>query len=116
VYADVVVFLDSPAETGAARKARLDGLSGTPHASDAFIFTGSAGELADLLLAWQSTGYTGFRLRPGALPDDLAAITEALVPELQARGTFRTAYESDTLRGLLGLARSINRYATTERV
>jgi hypothetical protein len=33
------------------------------------------------------------------------------VPELQARGLFRTAYEADTLRGLLGLPRPANRYA-----
>ncbi len=116
VYADLVVFLDAAAETGAARKARLDALSGTQYTSDALVFTGSAGELADLLLAWQSVGFTGFRLRPGALPDDLTAITDALVPELQARGVFRTAYEASTLRGLLGLGRPANRYATTERV
>ena len=113
VYADVVVFLDSPNETGAARKARLDGLSGSTYVSDAHIFTGSAAALADLLLDWQSIGYAGFRLRPGALPDDLTAITEALIPELQARGAFRTEYEADTLRGLLGLTRPSNRYATT---
>ncbi|SDO92629.1 Flavin-dependent oxidoreductase, luciferase family (includes alkanesulfonate monooxygenase SsuD and methylene tetrahydromethanopterin reductase) [Nakamurella panacisegetis] len=111
VYADVVVFLDSPTETGEARRARLDALSGAPYVSDAYIFAGSAGDLADLLLAWQSIGYTGFRLRPGTLPDDLTAITEDLVPELQSRGAFRTEYESDTLRGLLGLGRPTNRYA-----
>ena len=116
VYADVVVFLDTPAETGAARKARLDALSRAAFVSDAHIFTGSAGELAELLLTWQRAGFSGFRLRPGALPDDLTAITDALVPELQARGAFRTAYEADTLRGLLGLPRPTNRYATTERV
>lgn len=113
VYADVVVFLDSALETGAARRMRLDALSGSTFASDAYIFTGSAAELADLLLAWQSIGYTGFRLRPGALPDDLTAIADALVPELQTRGAFRTAYEADTLRGLLGLSRPANRYTAT---
>ena len=116
VYADVVVFLDLPGETGAARKTRLDALSGVDFVSDAHVFTGSAGALADLLLEWQSLGFGGFRLRPGALPDDLAAIADALVPELQARGVFRTGYETDTLRGLLGLARPTNRYATIEKV
>jgi hypothetical protein len=33
------------------------------------------------------------------------------VPELRRRGLFRTAYEADTLRGLLGLGRPANRYA-----
>jgi alkanesulfonate monooxygenase SsuD/methylene tetrahydromethanopterin reductase-like flavin-dependent oxidoreductase (luciferase family) len=116
VFADVAVFLDSPNETGAARKARLDALAGSAYVSDAYVFAGSADELADLLLAWQRTGFTGFRLRPGAMPDDLTAITEALVPELQARGSFRTSYEADTLRGLLGLERPANRYTSTERV
>jgi hypothetical protein len=35
------------------------------------------------------------------------------VPELQRRGVFRQSYESDTLRGLLGLSRPANRYAAT---
>jgi len=33
----------------------------------------------------------------------------SLVPELQRGSLFRTAYEADTLRGLLGLARPVNR-------
>jgi hypothetical protein len=31
---------------------------------------------------------------------------------LRRRGLFRTAYEADTLRGLLGLTHPANRYAT----
>jgi len=46
-----------------------------------------------------------------AIPHDLEAITRTLVPELQRRGAFRTEYEADTLRGLLGLPRPANRYA-----
>ncbi|HEY4419122.1 MAG TPA: FMNH2-dependent monooxygenase, partial [Pseudonocardia sp.] len=42
---------------------------------------------------------------------DLPLITGGLIPELQSRGAFRTAYEADTLRGLLGLPRPANRYA-----
>ena len=112
VFGDVVVFLDQPGETGAERKARLDGLAGYPYASDATIFTGTAAVLADLLQAWQAGGLSGFRLRPGAIPQDLRAITSGLVPELQRRGAFRKSYESGTLRGLLGLGRPANRYAT----
>ena len=51
-------------------------------------------------------------LRPGAISPDLDAITAGLVPELQRRGAFRKAYESGTLRGLLGLARPASRYAS----
>ncbi len=116
VFADLVVFLDGAAETGAARKARLDELDGAEYTSDARIFTGSAVELADLLEQYQQAGITGFRFRPGALPDDLTTITDALVPELQRRNLFRRSYQASTLRGLLGLARPANRYAVTEGV
>ena len=113
VFGDLVVFLDEPGgETGAERKARLDDLAGYPYASDATIFTGTAAGLADLLQAWQASGLSGFRLRPGAIPQDLHTITRGLVPELQRRAAFRNSYESRTLRGLLGLGRPVNRYAT----
>jgi alkanesulfonate monooxygenase SsuD/methylene tetrahydromethanopterin reductase-like flavin-dependent oxidoreductase (luciferase family) len=106
------VFLDEPGgETGAERKARLDELAGYPYASDATIFTGSPAQLADLLQDWQASGLSGFRLRPGAIPQDLHTITGGLVPELQRRGAFRNSYESGTLRGLLGLSRPASRYA-----
>jgi hypothetical protein len=80
--------------------------------SDALIFTGSAVELVELLARWQSSGVTGYRLRPGALPDDLCGIVDSVVPELQARKLFRTEYQSNTLRGLLGFDRPANRYST----
>ena len=74
-------------------------------------FTGTPSQLADLLGEFQAAGLTGFRLRPAVLGHDLPAITRGLVPELQSRGAFRTDYEADTLRGLLGLDRPANRYA-----
>ena len=111
VFADLLVFLDEEPGAAAGRKRRLDDLNGAALVSDAEIFTGTAGELADLLLDRRSAGLDGFRLRPGALPHDLTAITRALVPELQRRGVFRTFYEAGTLRGLLGLPRPANRYA-----
>ena len=84
------------------------------YTSDAHIFAGTAAELADLLLDWREAGLTGFRLRPAVLPHDLDQIAGVLVPELQRRGAFRTAYPEGgwpaTLRGLLGLARPANRY------
>ena len=113
VFADVVVALDSTdGEPGAERLARLDAAAGKPLRSDALIHAGSAVALADTLASLASVGLTGFRLRPAVLPDDLVAITRDLVPELQRRGVFRTEYESSTLRGLLGLPRPANRYAS----
>jgi alkanesulfonate monooxygenase SsuD/methylene tetrahydromethanopterin reductase-like flavin-dependent oxidoreductase (luciferase family) len=113
VFGDLVVFLGHNAHSAADRKTRLDELAGYEYASDATVFTGTPSQLADLLQDWQQAGLSGFRLRPGAIPADLDAITRDLVPELQRRGAFRAAYESATLRGLLGLARPASRYATT---
>jgi alkanesulfonate monooxygenase SsuD/methylene tetrahydromethanopterin reductase-like flavin-dependent oxidoreductase (luciferase family) len=113
VYADLVVFLDAEPGAAAARRARLDAIAGREFKTDCDIFAGTPGELADLLLSGQSAaGLDGFRLRPGALPDDLNAITRLLVPELRRRGVFREAYEEgQTLRERLGLPRPASRYA-----
>ncbi|MFD4690119.1 LLM class flavin-dependent oxidoreductase [Streptomyces sp. NPDC058463] len=110
-FAELLVFLDEEPGAASDRKARLDELAGAELASDAEIFTGTPGELADLLLDWRTAGLDGFRLRPGTLPHDLTAITRGLVPELQRRGVFRTAYDATTLRGHLGLPRPASRYA-----
>jgi alkanesulfonate monooxygenase SsuD/methylene tetrahydromethanopterin reductase-like flavin-dependent oxidoreductase (luciferase family) len=112
VFADLVVFLDDDRARAAERKAGLDGRSGTEYRPDAAVFVGTPAQLADRLLAWRDTGLAGYRLRPGVLPDDLIAITRRLVPELQRRNAFRDRYQASTLRGLLGLRRPANRYAT----
>ncbi len=115
VFGDLVVFLDDRAGAARARRERLDEAAGAPYTGDARIFAGTAAELADLLLDWREAGLAGFRLRPAALPHDLAQVTGALVPELQRRGAFRAAYPEGgwaaTLRGLLGLSRPANRYS-----
>jgi alkanesulfonate monooxygenase SsuD/methylene tetrahydromethanopterin reductase-like flavin-dependent oxidoreductase (luciferase family) len=108
VFADLLVLLG---EDAAERKARLDELDGAELASDAAIFTGTVAELADLLIEWRRAGIQGYRLRPGAVPYDLEQITRGLTAELRGRGVFRSAYESRTLRGLLGLPRPAGRYA-----
>lgn len=112
VFADLVIFLDETPELARARHGRLDELAGAEYRSDAEIFAGTPAQLADLLQAWHTAGATGFRLRPASLPHDLRQISDVLVPELQRRGLFRKAYESSTLRGLLGLNRPANRYTT----
>ncbi|ODR25237.1 LLM class flavin-dependent oxidoreductase [Mycolicibacterium porcinum] len=112
VFADLVVFLDDTRDSARARRDRLDELAGAAFRSDAEIFVGTPGQLADLLQAWNTAGVAGFRLRPASLPHDLQQITDALVPELQRRGLFRESYEASTLRGLLGLTRPANRYST----
>ncbi|MFE5138343.1 LLM class flavin-dependent oxidoreductase [Streptomyces fagopyri] len=111
VFGDLVVFLDDDQGAAEDRRARLDALAGEAYTSDARIFTGTPAQLADVLHELGEAGLSGFRLRPAVAGHDLPAITRGLVPELQRRGAFRTAYEADTLRGLLGLHRPANRYA-----
>ncbi|MDR3034371.1 MAG: LLM class flavin-dependent oxidoreductase, partial [Kitasatospora sp.] len=111
VFADLAVFLAERPGAAAERLARLDEAAGAAYRGDARVFAGTPAELADLLEELAAAGLSGFRLRPGVLPDDLERITRGLVPELQRRGRFRTAYEASTLRGLLGLPRPANRYA-----
>ena len=108
IFGDLVVFLDDTPGQAKARRERLD--ERAEFKSDALIFTGTASELADLLLELSTAGLSGFRLRPGALPDDLDRITDQLVPELQRRNAFRTEYAAETLRERFGLSRPANRY------
>ena len=112
-FADLVVFLDEEPGAAARHEAHLDDLNGAALSSDAEIFAGTPGDLADLMLDWRTAGLDGFRLRPGALPHDLVGITRGLAPELRRRGAFRTAYDTTTLRGHLRLQRPDNRYAPT---
>ena len=112
VFGELVVVLDDSEQAAVDRLGRLNERAGAVYESDARIFTGTPAQLADLLGEWQQAGLTGFRLRPATVPYDLTRITRDLVGELQRRGAFRTAYEADTLRGLLGLPRPVNRYAS----
>lgn len=120
VLGDVLVVLADDTGAAADRLGHLDELAGAPLASDALVFTGTPADLADLVLEWRQAGLDGVRLRPATVADDLPAITRGLVPELQRRGAFRTAYPDGSadpwaasLRGLLGMDRPANRYATT---
>ena len=102
VLGDVVVFLDGSAAAAAERKERLDGLLGHEYAQRRAGVRRHAGRARR-----PGAGVAGRRAQracgcgPAPSPHDLDAITRGLVPELQRRGAFRTAYEADTLRGLL---------------
>lgn len=70
------------------------------------IIVGSAHEIADDLEFWFRSGAAdGFNVIPASMPDGLDDFVDLVVPELQARGLFRTSYEAPTLRGLLGFNR-----------
>lgn len=114
VFADLEVYLGETDAEAADRRARLDAHAGSRPAGDAHAFVGTPAGLADLLEEWHAAGATGFRLRPATLPDDLIAIADGLVPELQRRGVYRTSYPGSTLRAVLGLSRPANRYASSQ--
>ncbi|MFF2908491.1 LLM class flavin-dependent oxidoreductase [Paenibacillus sp. NPDC057934] len=74
-------------------------------------FFGSPLEVADRMQEWFETGAADGFILHSEVPGTLADVTELLVPELQKRGLFRLDYESDTLRGHLGLQIPKNRYS-----
>ncbi|MCU1503397.1 MAG: FMNH2-utilizing oxygenase [Ilumatobacteraceae bacterium] len=111
IYGEMVVFVAEREGEALADKERLDQLDGWPYRSDAAIFVGTPSRLADELEAWQAAGLDGFRLRPAVIGHDLDALVDGLVPELQRRRVFRTAYAPANLRQRLGLPPALNRYA-----
>ena len=63
---------------------------------------GSPEQVADELeLIWRETGCHGFNLTPATVPGGFEDLVDHVVPILQRRGIFRTAYEATTLRGNL---------------
>jgi FMN-dependent oxidoreductase (nitrilotriacetate monooxygenase family) len=67
---------------------------------------GTVEQVADEMEQWfTSGGCDGFNLQIAYAPGGMPAICEQLVPELAARGLFRTEYEGSTLRDHLGLTR-----------
>ena len=123
IVADIVVALDGagaaaaggrggvPAETAAERVARLDALAGEPFGSDAALVAGSAEEVADAIASLRAAGIEGVRLRPLALPGDLEAIGDRLVPILVERGILPADREAESLRERFRLGEAENRYA-----
>jgi alkanesulfonate monooxygenase len=73
---------------------------------------GTPASLVDEMEHWfLSHGCDGFLIQPSHLPGGLNDFVDMVVPELQARGLFRTEYEGMTLRENLGLPRPPSRYA-----
>ncbi len=69
-------------------------------------FIGTPEQLADYVIEWQDAGaFDGFTLMGSTLPYELAAFVDHVVPLLQRRGRYRTAYTGNTLREHLGLQR-----------
>lgn len=64
-----------------------------------FTVVGSAEQVADELESWiAETGLDGFNLTRLVTPESYADFIELVIPELQRRGSYKTAYGSGTLR------------------
>lgn len=73
-------------------------------------FTGTPEKVADLVQEWfEKKGADGFIIASNG-PHSLDDFVDYVVPILQKRGLFRDDYETDTLRGNLGLSFPENRY------
>lgn len=69
-----------------------------------YTVIGTPEQIADQLQLWfENEAADGFNILPPYLPDGLEDFVDLVIPELQKRGLFRTEYESNTLRGNLGL-------------
>lgn len=75
------------------------------------LLVGSPSDIADFMVSWFEAGAAdGFNIMPGWLPGGLDDFVSLVVPELQKRGVYRTAYQGNTLRERMGLARPASRY------
>ncbi|PYD73386.1 LLM class flavin-dependent oxidoreductase [Novacetimonas hansenii] len=74
-----------------ARHAAIGGMGPT--------IVGSPAEIADQMEAWVAqTGIDGFNLAYAVAPETFEDIVDLVIPELQRRGRYRTAYPPGTLR------------------
>jgi FMN-dependent oxidoreductase (nitrilotriacetate monooxygenase family) len=70
-----------------------------------FTFAGTPEQVADLIEDWFTDGAAdGFNIMPPLLPSMLDVFSAEVIPLLQRRGLFRTAYEGRTLREHYGLS------------
>ncbi len=66
---------------------------------------GTPADIVDAMEEWfHNEAADGFNILPTWLPGGLEEVVEMVVPEMQHRGLYRTAYEGRTLRENLGLA------------
>jgi alkanesulfonate monooxygenase len=73
---------------------------------------GTPATIADHMALWlDGEAADGFNIMSPYLPGPLDEFVDLVIPELQARGLFRTEYEGRTLRENLGLPVPPNRYS-----
>jgi alkanesulfonate monooxygenase len=68
------------------------------------VVAGTPSDIVDVMTEWFEGGAAdGFNILPAKSPQSLRMFVDHVVPELQLRALYRTAYEASTLRGNLGL-------------
>ena len=78
-----------------------------------FTAAGTPEQIADLIEDWFADGAAdGFNIMPPLLPSMLDVFSAEVIPLLQRRGLFRTAYAGKTLREHYGLAWPESAFAT----
>lgn len=75
------------------------------------LFFGSAEKVADQVQEWYEAGAMDMLLIQQEYPSGLKDFVDLVVPILQERGIFHTEYESNTLRGNLGLPYPENKFS-----
>ncbi|HTZ35646.1 MAG TPA: LLM class flavin-dependent oxidoreductase [Stellaceae bacterium] len=76
-----------------------------------FVTAGTPEQIADLIADWFADGAAdGFNVMPPLLPAQLDAFADEVIPILQRRGLFRTAYDGVTLREHYGLPLPASRF------
>jgi FMN-dependent oxidoreductase (nitrilotriacetate monooxygenase family) len=76
------------------------------------VVAGTPEQIADHVETWWRRGAVdGFTIVPPVLHHDLPAFVDHVVPVLQRRGLYRTAYPGTTLRANLGLPEPVNSFA-----
>jgi len=80
------------------------------------VVVGSPSTVANELEAWiEETGLDGFNLAFAVRPETFVDVVDLLVPELQRRGRYKTAYAKGTLRDkLFGRARLNERHPASK--
>lgn len=76
-----------------------------------FTIAGTPEQVADLIKDWYQDGAAdGFNVMPPLFPTMLDAFADQVIPILQQRGLFRSAYEGRTLREHYGLKRPVGKF------
>jgi FMN-dependent oxidoreductase (nitrilotriacetate monooxygenase family) len=92
--------IDALAREGRTVREILASVQGGGHR----VLVGTPEQIADSIEAWFAAGAVdGFNIMPDVLEDGLPAFVDHVVPLLQRRGLFRTAYRGDMLRDHLAI-------------